>query len=516
MFQIKPLSELTLKQKIGQLIMIGIPSTSLDQETIDFIHKYQFGNYILFSRNYSDTKQLKKLMKELYTIATKVSGSFPLVSIDQEGGMVTRLFKDVTFPASPLATSATIYPDAPYVTGKIIGHDMLKLGINLNLAPCLEINKDLHNNLVNVRSYGANKMIVTQNAKQFVKGLQISGVLSCLKHFPGAGSSPKDSHLELPVITESKEEMMNEAMYPFLHILETDAIMSSHCLFKAFDEVPTTLSYNLLTTYLRDEVGYQGLIISDGMEMKAIADNYGIGQGSVMALKAGCDILLLCHEPAEQQEAIEAVYHAVENGVISEAEIDAKVERIIHAKMRLLAMLNSYCDFDCDYEVSEQEHQVMQQIVDGSYTLLKGSSPKIDGHTLVLCPSASVSSIVEDEFDERSLDKALQKAYPTLSTLSFKEEDAFKESVLKQIQQFDTIIIYAYNTSYNPVQLALINEILQIHPNVYVVSLKGPMDEVNFKNLVNYSCLYEYTLNSIKTIIKQLNGDITLQGHLPL
>ena len=139
-FKIKPVEEMTIEELVGQVIMVGLPYTYLDEEYKEFIKDYSIGNFILFARNYDNTKQMKSFMKELYEYTNDITGSFPLVSIDQEGGMVVRLFKDVTFPASPLTTSATSINDAPYKTGYIIGKDMLSLGINLNLAPCLEIN----------------------------------------------------------------------------------------------------------------------------------------------------------------------------------------------------------------------------------------------------------------------------------------------------------------------------------------------------------------------------------------
>ena len=285
-FKIKPVEEMTIEELVGQVIMVGLPYTYLDEEYKEFIKDYSIGNFILFARNYDNTKQMKSFMKELYEYTNDITGSFPLVSIDQEGGMVVRLFKDVTFPASPLTTSATSIDDAPYKTGYIIGKDMLSLGINLNLAPCLEINEDLLNPLVNVRGYGQTKEFVLKQAKGFVKGIQDSGALSCIKHFPGAGSSTKDSHLELPIIDDSKEDLLNYNMYPFVNLTESDALMTSHCLYKSFDELPSTLSHVLLTDVLRKQIGFNGLIISDGMEMKAISDVYGIGKGSVMALNA--------------------------------------------------------------------------------------------------------------------------------------------------------------------------------------------------------------------------------------
>ena len=513
-YNIKKVEEMTIDELIGQVIMVGLPGLNLDEKYSDFIKKYKIGNYILFARNYDNTKQMKSLMKELYNYTLNITGSFPLVSIDQEGGMVVRLFKDVTFPASPLTTSATTVENAPYKTGYIIGKDMMKMGINLNLAPCLEINEDLSNPLVNVRGYGATKEIVLRNAKAFVQGIQESKALSCIKHFPGAGSSTKDSHLELPIIEESKDQLLDYNMYPFINLLESDALMTSHCLYKSFDELPSTLSKVLLTDVLRKQIGFKGLIISDGMEMKAIADTYGIGEGCVMALNAGCDILLLCHEYTEQKEAFEHVKKAVTDGRLSIDLLKEKVHRINQAKEKVKVGLDKYFN-DEDYTVIKEEHDLMQNIVDESYTLIKGKEPYITKNTLVISSNAKVASIVEDEFDDRNLTNALKNNFPNNKVIKFNNDCNFKNDILSIIDNYDNIIVYSYDAYKDNVQKETINELIKTNKEVFVVSIKGPIDEQYFNDLTNYSCLYEYTPNSIRTIIKQLKKEIKLNGKLP-
>ena len=514
-YKIKELAQMSIEEKIGQLIMCGVLSTSLSAEERAFINKYKVGNFILFARNYHDTLQMKSFVKDLYEEATLVSGSFPLISIDQEGGMVTRLFKDVTFPASPLTTSATSVKNAPYKTGKIIGSDMIKLGLNLNLAPCLEINKNLTSHLVNVRSYGANKEIVLKNTKAFIKGLHDGGVLSCMKHFPGSGEATKDSHLDLPIIDKPMKDLEDNEMYPFLNNFASDALMSSHCLFSSYDKFPTTLSHKFLSAYLRDQKGYNGLIISDGMEMKAILDFYGIKEGTILALLAGCDILLVCHEMSLQIEAFEAVYEAYHKGIITEEMIDEKVGRIIKAKNKLLKSLNQKCHFDKAYKVVKKDHRMMQNIVAKSYTLIKGEAPQIDQQTLIIAPKVKVASIVEDEFDQRDLTKALRLHFERNTIYEFSEDQEFKDLILKRLDDFTKVVIFSYDAYKDQVQKDVINEILKHNKKTFVVSLKGPMDEKEFNALQNYACLYEYTPNAIKTVVKQLKGKLKLKGKLP-
>ena len=513
-FNIKSVDLMSIDELIGQVIMVGIPGLELDEQYLKFIKDYKIGNYILFARNYQDTKQMKNLMKHLYEYTNEVTDSFPLVSIDQEGGMVVRLFKDVTFPASPMTTSATSIKNAPYETGKIIGKDMLKMGINLNLAPCLEINEALSNPLVNVRSYGQSKENVLKNAKEFVRGLQESKVLSCIKHFPGDGSSTKDSHLELPIIDETKEKLLNYNMYPFMNLLESDALMTSHCVYTSFDELPSTLSSVILEDTLRKEMGFKGLIISDGMEMKAIMDNYGVGEGCVMALNAGCDILLLCHEYEEQLEAFLSVKKAVLEGRITVDLLKDKVRRINDSKQKVKEGLSLYFN-DVEYEVLKEEHALMQEIVDNSYTLIKGKAPYINDNTLIISSSAKIASIVEDEFDERNLTKALEHNFLNNTVIKFEKSKDFVSSVINKIDDYDNIVVYSYDAYKDEIQKELINTLLKTNKEIFVVSIKGPIDKSCFENLKNYACLYEYTPNSIKTIVKQLKGEITLNGKLP-
>ena len=508
LLKIKDINEMSIDELVGQVIMVGLPGSELDEDTIKFIEEYRIGNFILFSRNYKDTTQMKSLMKSLYEKVGNNVGSFPLVSIDQEGGMVTRLFKDVTFPASPMTSSSTKVENAPYICGNIIGKDMLKIGINFNLAPCLEINKDLMYPLINVRGYGATREIVLENATKFVEGLQDAGALSCLKHFPGDGSSLKDSHLELPFVVDKKEDVKKYNMYPFFNLLKSDAIMSSHSVFTEFDSFPTTLSYKLLTNLLREEVGYQGLLVSDGMEMNAILDNYGISKGCVLALNAGCDILLLCHEYEMQRLALDSVKEAVLNGEISLDLLKEKVRRINRAKEKLLIGLNKYCDFDAPYMRVEGEHKIMEEIVEKSYTLVKGKEPLLTDDTLILSPKALISSIVEDEFDKRDLTLFLKKNFDN-EIIEFGNED-----LLKIAEQYNRIIIYSYDVYSDINQRKIINKILSLKTEVYVISLKGPSDMQYFENLVNYACLYEYTPNSINTIVNQLKGEISFNGKL--
>ena len=290
--------------------------------------------------------------------------------------------------------------------------------------------------------------------------------------------------------------------------------MTSHCIYKSFDEIPSTLSKVLLTDVLRNEVGYDGLIISDGMEMKAILDHYGLVDGTIMALNAGCDILLLCHEYEYQKLSLDTVKEAVKDGRISIDLLKEKVVRINKAKYKVIEYLEKYFTEE-EYVVNINEHMLMQDIVDNSFTLVKGTKPTLKDKTLILSSTTKVASIVEDEFDNYNLTRTLKNNFKDINIIEFRKEDSFKDEIMNIIDNYENIIIYSYDACNDKIQLDTINEILKRKEEVYVVSLKGPIDQKLFNNLLNYSCIYEYTPNGIKTIIKQLNNEIGLNGKLP-
>lgn len=192
--KMKQLKDLTLKEKIGQLIVVGFGTKEYDNQINHMVDNYSCGNAILFARNYSDPKQMKKLCKDIHENIYKKTGVVPFIAIDQEGGMVTRMMSGVTFAPSQMSCSASSVNDAAYLSGKMLSRDMIRLGLNLDLAPCLEVNPNLSNPMVNIRSYSSNPVTAGNMAKRFIKGLSEYGVLGCTKHFPGCGEADADDH----------------------------------------------------------------------------------------------------------------------------------------------------------------------------------------------------------------------------------------------------------------------------------------------------------------------------------
>ncbi len=509
----KNINEMTLKEKIGQLILPGFHSYEYDEQLRTLIEDYHVGNVILFTRNFESAKQMHKLTNKIHEEVLKHTGVVPFISIDQEGGLVTRMMKDVTFAAGPMTCSA-VSKEAAFDTGKMLAYDMIQLGMNLNLAPSLDVNNNPNNPVINVRSYSDDPVRVALMGKSFIQGSKEYGVLACAKHFPGHGDAAVDSHLGLPTIPHDPKRIKEVEMYPFMENIDVPAIMSAHILFPAYDSVPGTLSKKILTGILREELGYEGLIITDCLEMKAISDNYGTPEGALQAVMAGADLLCICHTLERQVRALELIEEAVLTGKITMEELDAHVERILKAKEQTLPYLEKYF-YGKELVFSDEFKARAQEIVDASLTYVKGEKPVLTNKTLVLAPVAQAKTIIEDEFDERNLAKVLKANFKDLDVREMTCEESFKEEVLKDLKNHDQIIIFSYNANVTPWQVALINEILpQI--KTFVISLKGPFDYHKYNNLDNYMCLYEYTPNSIKTIIKYFNQELALCGVLPI
>lgn len=512
--KLKSVHELTLQEKIGQLILAGFHSTTVDEHLSTLIEEKSLGNVILFTRNFESADQMMHLTKEIHKKIIEKTGIIPFIAIDQEGGLVTRMMKDVTFAPGPGTTSASSYENATYLTGKMLARDMIHLGMNLNLAPSLDVNNNRDNPVINVRSLSDDPSVVANLGKEFIKGSLEYGVLPCEKHFPGHGDCAVDSHLGLPIINHDLERINQVELVPFISNIHTPCIMSAHILFDELDTVPATLSKKIMTGLLRDRLGFEGIIISDCLEMKAIEEHYGTAEGALQAILAGVDIVCISHTKHYQEEAISLITEAVKDGRLPLEELDKKVERILKYKAETISYLDKYFYNNDQFEKDYDALQIAQKIVDASFTKVEGTIPRIDVSTLIVAPVARARTIIEDEFDERNIAEALKREFPLSTIYELVETDEFKEMIMKQLSQFDHVLLFSYNAATSSFIVDFFNDILK-EKDACVISLKGPMDYHKYLNLHHYYCLYEYTPNSIRTVIKALKNEITPTGHLP-
>lgn len=328
--------ELTSREKIGQLFMVGFLGTRVTPDLAAFLKDYQPGGVILFSRNLESVEQIVELTNDLQQCSPK---SPLLIAIDQEGGRVSRLPKGFTiFPPCQLIGRCHS-SELAYAAAATIAKELKSVGINMNMAPVLDVNSNPDNPVIGDRAFGSDPETVIELGLVTAAGLQDSKVVACGKHFPGHGDTNADSHKELPVVVASRERLEAVEFAPFRRATAAGvaSLMTAHVLYRALDErLPATLSPDIVTHLLREQMGYDGVVLTDDLEMHAIVDHYGPGDAAVRALLAGCDVLLICKERDREIAAFEAIEKAVASGTIDTARLDRSVARIQRIKQRYL------------------------------------------------------------------------------------------------------------------------------------------------------------------------------------
>lgn len=329
------INEMTLDEKIGQMVLSGFNGTDFNGELDTLINDLKVGGVILFSRNIEDSKQLKKLNLDI----EEANKNIPVfISIDEEGGRVNRLAKNIKRFESAKSIGDKGDIKYAYENGKEIGKTLKAYKINMNFAPVLDIYSNSKNTVIGDRAFGNNEKIVETMGIATMQGLKDEDVIPVIKHFPGHGDTEVDSHIGLPVVEKSIDQLYDFELVPFKKAIESgaDAVMVSHILMKQIDDKnPATLSYNLITEILRNDMEFSNVIITDDMCMKAITNRLSVEEASIKSIKAGSDIILIGSDIGKTKSVIEKIKLAVERNEISEKRIDESVYRILKLKQKL-------------------------------------------------------------------------------------------------------------------------------------------------------------------------------------
>lgn len=324
---IEMVEKMTIEQKIGQLVITGYGSVD---EVIN--SDISFGGVILFGRNIKSVSETKGDIARL-------QGSFKIplfISVDQEGGRVTRLPKEYGSFESALDVGKKNDPKYAYDYGTRTATALKDMGFNLNFAPVCDIFSNPDNTVIADRAYGKDPETVSKMAVEVLKGLRDNKIIPTAKHFPGHGDTSVDSHYGLPVVKKSLNDLYGFELVPFMEAIKNNVemIMTGHIVVKEVDSLPSTLSKKLVTDLLRNEMNYKGVVITDDLGMNAISDEYSIGQASVMAFNAGCDIILCAQNIEKGKAAYNSLLDAFNRGEVSEERVNESVYRILKLKER--------------------------------------------------------------------------------------------------------------------------------------------------------------------------------------
>lgn len=494
-----------------QQLMHSFYGTTAPPEILDAVRQGKIGAFCLFAHmNVESPEQLRAL--NLSLIAAAESGGLPppILGIDQEGGQLMAVAKGATELPGNMALGATRSPELAYKAGVVLARELLAMGVNLNFAPSLDVNINSSNPVIGIRSFGDDPALVAALGVASLQGMQAEGLIATAKHFPGHGDTMVDSHHSVPVVSHSLTRMQQVELLPFRAAIDAGvkAVMSAHVLFSELDKAtPATLSSAILTGLLRREMAFEGLILTDAMDMYAVA-HLGTLPSVQAAIEAGADLVLLAHLP--DQLALMRQTAPLENA--------ASVARIMQARQQIPRDLPSLDVVGC-----AEHQQIAQQIADHSITLVRDAGclplrPAEDDLIAVITPTprdltpADTSSAVKIQLAD-----AVRRRHARVLALelSHQNQDDTLRSALEACADAAVIIVGTINAENDPMQAEFVRALLARGQQPIVVAMRTPYDLVAFPEVKTYLCAYGIRAVTTEAIARVLFGEIPARGKLP-
>ena len=502
---------------IGQHFITGFEGTELTPAFFSHVRKYKTGNVLLFRENIADRAQLRRLCEDLTALIESETGFPPFITIDQEGGTVSRLGEDATVFPSAMALAAT--GDATIVreAARITGVELSAMGVNFDFAPVVDVNSNPKNPVIGVRSFGDDPARVAEFGAAVIAGLRDGGVLGALKHFPGHGDTLVDSHYGLPVIEKTLEELRRCELIPFQRAIDlgAPAVMTAHILFPRIEpgNLPATMSRRIITELLRGEMGFEELIISDCMMMKAIASSIGTVPGTLAAFRAGVDMAIISHSEALTAEAIEAMEDAMDRGEWDEAAFRVSAARIQRAKARLTRTRP-----ELDAVGAKAHRELCARIVGGAITLVNdapfalGARPAFIGCSRFRTTPVSNRESAPLCFAGELKDRIGGVALPVPQDPT----EAEIRDVLEKCAGCSSVTVGTCNGILHPGQLALVRAAAQLDLPVCCVAMRSPYDLAGLPAHMRSIAAYDYDRSTLAALAEVLTGRRAPKGTRPV
>lgn len=501
--------DLSLRQKVGQLFVVGFDGPDVPSQFESLLTDWGVGGVLYFARNLSTPSQTEALSASLQRLAANANLPPLLVAIDQEGGPVTRVSWGAD-PPSAMAVGATGREAVAAEVGAAIGEELRALGINLNFAPVLDVNVNPENPVIGIRSFGDDPSLVSRFGSQFAEGLQRADVLACGKHFPGHGDTVTDSHHQLPVLPHSRERLDRVELAPFQRAVDAgvDAIMTTHVAFPTVTgaaDRPATIAPSVVTGLLRGELGFDGLVVTDCLEMDAISSGIGTVEAAVQALEAGCDLLTISHTPERQRAAMRAVLDAVRTGRLSEARLDESVKRVLAAKRAAAVEGPAPLAWE---SASDRVADVAARIAIESVTLVRDREETLPlaGAVTVVTFDAPDTAVGGDGFESGGLGAALDS--PACSVTQRTGEVAADEA--------KPVVVGTTGASGDDDQAQVVRELAASDVRLVVVALSNPYDLQVFPEVPCYLTTYGDGDAALAALDRVLRGEASAEGELPI
>ncbi|MHB8628250.1 MAG: glycoside hydrolase family 3 protein [Aggregatilineales bacterium] len=511
------LSSMTLEQKVGQLFLVSAYGPGVNDTTAAFIRAVMPGGVALFGTNGTTPDQVTATVNAWQKLATQIGANVPLlVATDQEGGPVTRLSDGFSpFPAGPAL--AAMPPADVRTVGQVVGAELSAVGINTDLAPVTDVQTIISNPVMDGRSFGSDPNRVGNAAAAFNTGLNDSGVIGVLKHFPGHGDA-SDSHLGLPIVNDPLSRVESVELQSFRLAIQAGAevVMVGHLIYPALDSVPNrpaSLSPRVIQDILRGELGFKGVVITDALDMGAVVDNYTPNSAAVLAIAAGVDVITTGpHLPLESEQAMyQAVLDAVHSGGLSEARINEAAGRVLALKAR--HGLLTWMPLDvatAGQRVGVDAHrQLLEPAFADAITIARNKNGLLpvrpSGNTVILYPAIFPTT------------QRLCAAHdPHVQSFSYTQSPTAGEisNAAGLAQAADTVIVFTYNALNEPAQQTLVKAMPP--DRTVAVAMQNPYDFTTFPNVAGYVLSYMITPDAFSAVCDVLYGVRPAVGVLPV
>ncbi|NIM07337.1 MAG: beta-N-acetylhexosaminidase [Armatimonadetes bacterium] len=360
-----------LRQRLGQLLVVGFDGTEVNGNVRARLADIRPAGVILFARNLIEPQQVRRLTADLQAAAEELGIGPFVIGIDHEGGAIVRMGEPLTAFSGNLALGAAGSLDLAGRQAHAMAEELLALGFNWNFAPCVDVNSNPRNPVIGVRSFGDDPSRVAEFGGAMIGGFQSRGVIACAKHFPGHGDTEVDSHIGLPRVSRSIEELREVEWIPFQAAIaaEVASIMTAHVVFPALEaERPATVSRRIITGLLREEMDFDGVVVSDALEMAGLADSIGVAEGAVACINAGVDLALACNSVEVQDEALAALQQAFERGEIAPETVAEALKRVDEMKQRFLLQ---HPDVSLSRVGCKEHRELEKEIAAAGVTLLR-------------------------------------------------------------------------------------------------------------------------------------------------
>jgi beta-N-acetylhexosaminidase len=474
---------MTLGEMVGRRLMFGLPGPDATDADIRLFRDTGAGGLILYRRNSESPERLHRLLARLEAAL----GRRLLVATDHEGGRIIMLGQGVTiFPDSLAAAAAG---EVAFVNrqGLFEGRELRRLGVDVNFAPVLDVLTERYSPNIGIRSYGKDPALVARLGAARIRGLQSAGVSACAKHFPGKGHAPVDAHLALPVIESGWGEMHASHLVPFLAAVEAgvDCLMTSHPLYPGLDptpRTPATFSRLIVEEYLRDQVGYRGVILSDDLEMGAVAELCPVGEAAVKAAAAGHDLLLVCHTEAAQRAAHAALFDAYRKGALPLRGLEQSVTRLDALRAKRTAR------FEGGEPRPERDGEPLAKALAARAVTFVAPSPDgwraaLNGRVAVVFPrlSALADRITVEPamLDEARYVRHAAAPYgiePAVEVVGVEPAEAEIERARAAASTADATVLFLYDAHVYPSNRALLDALQSAARRLVVVLMRDPYD----------------------------------------